>query len=121
MENIIKIKMRVVAWECVTGIGDQYNFCIKRAADSPQKCTAWKRGRNCTIGEDVSSLKCSQTAVHCTAMHKWSGFHISQPWRLESGGEGGKLERGGEHRVAKCQISFTKQMLKPTFPIIRKA
>ena len=87
------------AWECVSAIGDQYNFCIKRA-DAPKKCT--RRGKETAQMVRTrlfwNALECAQTAVQ-GKLHKWSGFHISQLWRLESRGQGGKFERGGGLQV----------------------
>ena len=49
----------------MSAIGDQYNFCIKRAG-ALKKCTAVGK-RNCTNGQDASLLKCARMCSDCTA------------------------------------------------------
>ena len=80
----------------MSAIEDQYNFCIKRAEDSPQKCTV--RGKEVETAQMVrrTSLKCARmcsdcNAMQCNAMQCNAGkiVWISQLWRLEFGGKGG--------------------------------
>ena len=89
-------KWELNAWECVSAIGDQYNFCIKRAG-ALKKCTRWGKETAQMVRTRLFSnaLECAQTALQ-GKLHKWSGFQISQLWRLESGGQGRKEWRAGK-------------------------
>ena len=82
-------KWELNGWECEGAIEDQYNFCIQRAADSPQKCTREKRLKlhKWSAGRLSSEMRQNVLRLQCTANGQDFTFPSSGGWSLGPRGE----------------------------------